>query len=150
MDMMANYEGLATELLQVNEDLLRVPARHLISKLENVHTNQSGVVGGRYPVLLHHQAHPVDLSRGLVVSTARIAALLNRMEDKGLISRLPDPLNNRQVIVTLSPQGLEAIQTFRSQVIRSAAQMLADLGPEDAREFIRIQKKLLANQRPTG
>ena len=54
------------------------------------------------------------------------------------------------MIVTLSPQGLEAIQTFRSQVIRSAAQMLADLGPEDAREFIRIQKKLLANQRPTG
>ena len=72
------------------------------------------------------------------------------MEDKGLISALPRPLNNRQVIVTPLPQGLEAIQTFRSQVIRSAAQMLADLGPEDAREFIRIQKKLLANQRPTG
>ena len=35
-------------------------------------------------------------------------------------------------------------------MIRSAAQMLADLGPEDAREFIRIQKKLLANQQPTG
>ena len=140
MDMMANYEGLATELLQVNEDLLRVPARHLISKLTQ----------GEHFVLNYLLTHPVDLSRGLVVSTARIAALLNRMEDKGLISRLPDPLNNRQVIVTLSPQGLEAIQTFRSQVIRSAAQMLADLGPEDAREFIRIQKKLLANQRPTG
>ena len=120
MDMMANYEGLATELLQVNEDLLRVPARHLISKLTQ----------GEHFVLNYLLTH--------------------RMEDKGLISRLPDPLNNRQVIVTLSPQGLEAIQTFRSQVIRSAAQMLADLGPEDAREFIRIQKKLLANQRPTG
>ena len=142
MDMMANYEGLATELLQVNEDLLRVPARHLISKL-----TQGEHFVLNYLLTHRHQAHPVDLSRGLVV---RIAALLNRMEDKGLISRLPDPLNNRQVIVTLSPQGLEAIQTFRSQVIRSAAQMLADLGPEDAREFIRIQKKLLANQRPTG
>lgn len=127
MDMMANYEGLATELLQVNEDLLRVPARHLISKL-----TQGEHFVLNYLLTHRHQAHPVDLSRGLVVSTARIAALLNRMEDKGLISRLPDPLNNRQVIVTLSPQGLEAIQTFRSQVIRSAAQMLADLGPEDA------------------
>ena len=145
MDMMANYEGLATELLQVNEDLLWVPARHLISKL-----TQGEHFVLNYLLTHRHQAHPVDLSRGLVVSTARIATLLNRMEDKGLISRLPDPLNNRQVIVTLSPQGLEAIQTFRSQVIRSAAQMLADLGPEDAREFIRIQKKLLANQRPTG
>ena len=110
MDMMANYEGLATELLQVNEDLLRVPARHLISKL-----TQGEHFVLNYLLTHRHQAHPVDLSRGLVVSTARIAALLNRMEDKGLISRLPDPLNNRQVIVTLSPQGLEAIQTFRSQ-----------------------------------
>ena len=104
MDMMANYEGLATELLQVNEDLLRVPARHLISKL-----TQGEHFVLNYLLTHRHQAHPVDLSR-----------------------------------------GLEAIQTFRSQVIRSAAQMLADLGPEDAREFIRIQKKLLANQRPTG
>lgn len=98
MDMMANYEGLATELLQVNEDLLRVPARHLISKL-----TQGEHFVLNYLLTHRHQAHPVDLSRGLVVSTARIAALLNRMEDKGLISRLPDPLNNRQVIVTLSP-----------------------------------------------
>lgn len=104
-----------------------MPARHLISKL-----TQGEHFVLNYLLTHRHQAHPVDLSRGLVVSTARIAALLNRMEDKGLISRLPDPLNNRQVIVTLSPQGLEAIQTFRSQVIRSAAQMLADLGPEDA------------------
>ena len=88
MDMMANYEGLATELLQVNEDLLRVPARHLISKL-----TQGEHFVLNYLLTHRHQAHPVDLSRGLVVSTARIAALLNRMEDKGLISRLPDPLN---------------------------------------------------------
>ena len=81
MDMMANYEGLATELLQVNEDLLRVPARHLISKL-----TQGEHFVLNYLLTHRHQAHPVDLSRGLVVSTARIAALLNRMEDKGLVT----------------------------------------------------------------
>ena len=47
------------------------------------------------------------------------------------------------MIVTLSPQGLEAIQAFRDRVLRAAAQMLAALGPEDAREFVRLQKKLL-------
>ena len=34
------------------------PDRHEPFTLENVHTNQSGVVGGRYPVLLHHQKSP--------------------------------------------------------------------------------------------
>ena len=85
----------------------------------------------------------MDLSRRLGVSSARIAALLGRLEAKGLILRGSDPLNNRQVIVTLSPQGLEAIQAFRDRVLRAAAQMLAALGPEDAREFVRLQKKLL-------
>lgn len=136
--MMANYETLAAELLQVNEDLVQEPARHLMVRL-----NQGEPFVLNY-LLLHHQAHPVDLSRRLGVSSARIAALLGRLEDKGFILRGNDPLNNRQVIVTLSPQGLEAIQAFRTRVLRAAAQMLSALGPEDAREFIRIQKKLLA------
>ena len=140
MDMTANYEGLATELLQVNEELLRMPDQQMLTRLSQ---GESFVLN----YLLTHrcQAHPVDLSRGLMVSTARIAALLNRMEDKHLISREPDPLNNRQVIVTLCPQGLEVIQRLRTNAIRSAARMLADLGPEDARELVRIQKKLLSN-----
>lgn len=144
MDMMANYEGLATELLQVNEDLLRVPARHLISKL-----TQGEHFVLNYLLTHRHQAHPVDLSRGLVVSTARIAALLNRMEDKGLISRLPDPLNNRQVIVTLSPRaGGHSNLSFPGDSLRRPD--AGGPGPGGCREFIRIQKKLLANQRPTG
>ena len=53
MDMMANYEGLATELLQVNEDLLRVPARHLISKL-----TQGEHFVLNYLLTHRHQAHP--------------------------------------------------------------------------------------------
>lgn len=137
--MTANYEGLAAELLQVNEAFLQDPTRRLLAQLTK----------GEYFVLnylLTHQSrtHPAQLSRHMAVSTARVAALLGRMEDKGLLTRVPDPLNNRQVNVTLSPQGLEVIRAFRAQVLASAAQMLARLGPEDAREYLRLQKKLLS------
>ncbi len=146
--MTDDYEGLANELLQVNEALLQDPAPRLITQLTR---GEHFVLN--YLLTHHHQAHPVELSRHMVVSTARIAALLGRMEAKGLISRVPDPLNNRRVNVTLSAQGLQAIQAFRSQVLSCAAQMLAGLGPEDAREYIRLHKKLLtslAARRPTG
>lgn len=146
--MTDDYEGLANELLQVNEALLQDPATRLITQLTR---GEHFVLN--YLLTHHHQAHPVELSRHMVVSTARIAALLGRMEAKGLISRVPDPLNNRRVNVTLSAQGLQAIQAFRSQVLSCAAQMLAGLGPEDAREYIRLHKKLLtslAARRPTG
>lgn len=138
--MTETYEGLARELLQVNEVLLHQPAQHLLSKL-----NRGEHFVLNYLLTHQLQAHPTDLSRHMVVSTARIAALLNRMEEKGLISRLPDPLDNRQIIVSLSPKGEEAIAQFRDKVIHSTASMLEQLGPEDAQEFLRIQRKLVKN-----
>ena len=80
----------------------------------------------------------------MVVSTARIAALLSRLEEKQYISRASDPSDNRQVIVTLLPQGLALIQRIRNEVIAAVVRMLERLGPEDAREYIRIQKKILS------
>ena len=97
--MTEQYEQLANELVQVNEALLHQPAQDLLSKLSR---GEHFVLN--YLLTHYGQAHPTDLSRHMVVSTARIAALLNRMEEKGLISRLPDPLDNRQIIVSLSPK----------------------------------------------
>lgn len=143
--MTANYEGLATELLRVQEVLLRQPDHQLLARL-----GQGEAFVLNYLLTHQRRAHPGELSRGLSVSTARIAALLGRMERKQLISRGPDPLNNRQVIVTLSPQGLEVIQRLRAQVLHTVVQMLAELGPEDAREFVRLQKKLLTHLAAPG
>ena len=78
----------------------------------------------------------------MVVSTARAAALLGAMEEKGLVSRRADPLDNRQIIVTLLPAGLRAIQAIRTQVRGTVVGLLEKLGPEDAREYLRIQKKI--------
>lgn len=96
-------------------------------------------------LLLHHQAHPVELSRSGAVSSPGIGRPLRPVGGSKATSPGAGPLNNRQVIVTLSPKGLEVIQSFRAQVLRSTAQMLSLLGPEDAKEFIRLRRKLLDN-----
>ena len=64
--------------------------------------------------------------------------------EKQYISRASDPSDNRQVIVTLLPQGLALIQRIRNEVIAAVVRMLERLGPEDAQEYIRIQKKILS------
>ena len=138
--MSENYESMARELLLLNERMLQVPDRQQIAKLTK---GECFVLN--YLLIHNVQTHPRDLSKGLAVSTARIAALLNRMEEKHLIYRLPDPVNNRQVIVSLAPRGLALIQELRGQVLAAAAQMLERLGPEDAKEYIRIQKKIVSN-----
>ena len=137
--MNPEYEELATELLRLNIGMLQEPAKQKISKM-----TRGEVFVLNYLMTHQNQAHPAEISRSMVVSTARIAALLSRLEEKQYISRASDPSDNRQVIVTLLPQGLALIQHIRSEVIAAVVRMLERLGPEDAREYIRIQKKILS------
>ena len=134
------YEALADELLHIRANLLRVPA----------HQKLSNMLRGELFVLnyLHEHdtiVHPKELSENLSVSTARIASLLKNMEEKKLIVRTPDPVDSRQIIVHLTSEGEKAIQQYREDVLRYLAEMLESLGPDDAREYIRIQEKIYCN-----
>ena len=135
--MKEHYEQLADELIRTHMDILRVPARRQMARLNR---GEQSVL--QYLLVHESPAHPGDLSRGLEVSTARVAALLGVMEEKGLISRTADPEDNRQVIVTLLPAGAKAIRAMRAQVRDTVVRVLEKLGPEDAEEYLRIQKKI--------
>lgn len=135
-----DYKLLACELMNNRADLLPVPASQQVSKL----------VKGELFVLNYlktngRDVHPKELSEKMAVSTARIASLLNHMEEKRFVVRVPDQEDSRQVIVRLTPEGSELIEKTRGEVMRYVAKMLEDLGQEDAEAYIRIQKKIIRN-----
>ena len=138
------YQTLANELLHIRMNLLQVPASQKLS----------GILRGELFVLnyLYNRedgVHPKELSEKLSVSTARIASLLNHMEEKHLVVRETDPEDSRQVLVRLTPDGSDAIRRCRSEVLASVERMLESLGPDDAREYIRIQEKIYSNYMKT-
>lgn len=135
-----DYKALAAQLLSAQADLLQVPASQQLSRMGK----------GEWFVLnylLTHEKiiHPKELSEKMSVSTARIASLLNHMEEKELILRCHDPEDSRQVVVTLTEAGKAEIRRIRESVITRVAAMLENLGPEDAEAYIRIQKKIWSN-----
>ncbi|MGN1031447.1 MAG: MarR family winged helix-turn-helix transcriptional regulator [Butyricicoccaceae bacterium] len=135
-----DYRALALELVKMRGDM-----QHL-----QVNRQISDMVKGELFVLAYlyehsRTAYPKDLSRGMRVSTARIATLLNRLEEKQLIARMTDPEDNRQIIVTLTDKGTEAIQKKWDELLDRVGSMLEQLGEEDAKEYIRIQKKIIHN-----
>ena len=130
-----DYSLLAGQLLNVQANLLQVPAYQQLSKM----------VRGELFVLnylaTHETAiHPKELSKKMAVSS-----LLHHMEEKGLIARSSDLSDNRQIFVRLTENGVNAIQKARAEVISRVSSLLEALGPEDAREYIRIQEKILDN-----
>lgn len=134
-----DYTALAEELLDVRAGLLQVPANQQLSKM----------VRGELFVLNYLNmnkkvVHPKELSEKMAVSTARIASLLNRLEEKGLVQRYLDQDDNRQVIVLLTEKGRQEIQQSRTEVISYVRTMLEEIGPEDAETYVRIHKKILS------
>lgn len=91
----------------------------------------------------NNQATPVELSKALGASTARVAVLLNKMEKKGLVERKKHPDNNRNTVVHLLPLGRklndEQEKYFDSKVIA----FFETLGEEDAEQFVKLQRKML-------
>lgn len=87
--------------------------------------------------------HPGEISKALMVTTARVAAMLKALERRGLIVREADPYDSRQVIVRLTDKGKEAVDRRREEVIARTEKMFEYLGEEDAENFVRIQKKLI-------
>ena len=71
--------------------------------------------------------------------------MLNRMEEEGLIVRLPDSRDNRQTIITPTQFGIQFVQEHRTGLVDAMAKALELLGPEDAQNYLRIQKKILQN-----
>lgn len=135
-----DYNMLAIELLNAHANLLQVPASQQLSKM----------VKGEYFVLNYMSTHkkiihPKELSQKMAVSTARIASLLNHMEQKKLILRYTDPDDSRQIVVVLTDEGRNAIQVVRAEAVSHVSSMLESLGPEDAQAYIRIQKKIWDN-----
>ncbi|MDR1465680.1 MAG: MarR family transcriptional regulator [Oscillospiraceae bacterium] len=86
---------------------------------------------------------PGELAAAAKTSTARVAATLGSLEQKGLVTRQVDPSDRRKVLVSLTPQGREDIQEKQQHMRALAEKMLRALGEDDARELLRLARRLL-------
>jgi len=85
---------------------------------------------------------PSEISGAMDISSARVAAVLNSLEGKGLVTREIDRNDRRRILVKLTPAGREQAEEYDRMSLSSAAHMLELLGEEDAKELLRILKKL--------
>ncbi len=135
-----DYRAVAIELLDIRAKLMQIP----IQKSVNEFTK------GEFAVLdflykSHGKAYPKELSWNMNVSSARIAAILKSLEAKGLIIRMSDAEDARQIVVALTENGSSVFLKKQDALISSATSLLEKLGEEDTLALLRIQKKILDN-----
>lgn len=131
-----DYHILAEQLIDLHRCLLSFPINRMLADLA-----KGELFVLNYLMVHQNPVHPKELSQQMMVSTARVAALLNRMEEQGLIVRLPDGRDNRQTIITPTAFGTQFVQEHRTAMVDAMAKTLELLGPEDAQNYLRIQKR---------
>ena len=76
-------------------------------------------------------ASPVGLARRLGISRAVVTGLLDRLEERGLVRREPDPTDRRRLRLVVTDAGREAIRRLGRGVAGRLATHLTTVGPAD-------------------
>lgn len=131
------YQALAEELMAMRSCAARLQVERKVSKMLQ---GEAFVLNFLYE---HDDfAYPKELSSAMAVSTARIARLLSGLEKLELIKRTTDPDDNRQIIVTLTDLGEQNVNEQRKETLNFMSGILEKFGPNDAAEYVRLNKKL--------
>ena len=82
------------------------------------------------------------LGRLTAMDAATMQGVIKRLASRGLIQRRPDPDDRRRLILTLSSEGYELVNSLVSRCSNITAQTLEPLGPEERKQFLDLLTKL--------
>jgi DNA-binding MarR family transcriptional regulator len=124
---------------------LRVALMHASRRLRH-ERGSDDITPGQYSVLavigLHKAMTPRDLAAHEKVQPPSMTRTIALLESLGLVERQEHPTDRRQVLITLTDDGREAVKETRRRRDRWLAKRLGELGPEDRQTLARAAKIL--------
>lgn len=80
---------------------------------------------------------PSDISKFTDTSTARIATILNSLEEKGMVTREISRKDRRKILVSITGKGREVADEQRCRAMNHIARILEEMGEERAENFVK-------------
>lgn len=132
-----NYEIIAEEIFSKLRNNYKDSLNKLLSEFTS---GEIGVLG--YLVFEKDKVTSGELSEKLNVSTARVASILNSLENKGYIKRTNDNLDKRKTLVTITNKGEKLAYSVKRELTSKIINVIKEVGEEDIKEYIRISLKI--------
>ncbi|MHB1067714.1 MAG: MarR family winged helix-turn-helix transcriptional regulator [Candidatus Nanopelagicales bacterium] len=79
---------------------------------------------------------PTQISQRLFVTTPSTTSLLDTLERRGLVTRLPDPDDRRKILVALTDAGQRVVDEFLPQVVALQTAALARLSESERAQLL--------------
>ena len=123
-------------------------ARELEVRLERVY-REHGLESGWHDVLATlrrngppYRLRPTEFVDQLMLTSSGTTKRLDRLEQAGLVTREPDPADRRGTLITLTPKGLELIDSVTEAHLDNERRLLAGLTEAEQRRLADLLRKL--------
>jgi DNA-binding MarR family transcriptional regulator len=140
---------LDTRALAVGARVVRLQ-RHLERRLREVlarfdlHEGEANVLAALRRAGDPYELSPTELSRGLLVSSGAMTNRLDNLEHRGLLVRVPDPVDGRRVQVRLTAAGREVVDAAIDAHTRALHDQLGFLPEPDRQALEDLLRRVLA------
>jgi DNA-binding MarR family transcriptional regulator len=123
---------------------------HRLKKAQEVTLREYGFTHAEWGVLTrlrlggeHCRSSPGELASDLELSSGAMTSRIDRLEQAGLVRRLPDPDDRRSVVVELTEKGVKAWDVAANVQGRREAFIASVLTKEEQRQLNVLLRKLL-------
>jgi DNA-binding MarR family transcriptional regulator len=79
-----------------------------------------------------------ELARGLGVSAPSASAMVDRLVEKGVLTRRRDPGDRRRVVVEARPEAVATIRKVETSILATFEDLVERIGPEAARTWCEV------------
>lgn len=90
-----------------------------------------GIVSALATIQRDGPLRPGDLSRIEVVTKPTMTRILTELEQRGFIAREADPTDGRAFMVSITPEGADAVEAARTQRTGIVAELIKGLSEQD-------------------
>ena len=92
-----------------------------------------------------YRLSPTELFRSMMVTSGTMTNRIDRLAEKGLVRRIPDPEDRRGILVELTQQGRELIDSALISHVANEARLLQPLSREEQHTLAVLLRKWLAS-----
>jgi DNA-binding MarR family transcriptional regulator len=112
--------------------------------------NRHDLTDGEYKVLVKlrlagepYRLSPTELSNELMLSSGAMTNRLDRLEERGLVARRPEPRDRRSILVELTDRGAQVLASSVREQAANEIRLVGALDPKERERLNDLLRKLL-------
>ena len=89
-----------------------------------------------------YRLRPTELFRWLMITSGGLTGRLASLEKRGLVERIQDPTDGRSLLVTLTSEGFDKVQSAIIEDMRAESELLDGLTQDEQETLAALLQKL--------